>query len=119
GQQRLLTDLPSRRIAFQPRVEAAARHPQHAADDHRRPTNAMRLDERKLHGCSLAKNAAAFFKISRSISSRAFSLRNRRSSALSAPCSVGAVSGSLPNFFTQSRTLVASIPRLLAASTML
>src|SRR4051812_12423290 len=88
-QQVLLTDLPHRRLALLPQIKSAARDLQHTADRTHRPAGAMFVDEAELHGCSLAKNAAAFFKISRSINSRAFSLRNRRSSALSAPSPLG------------------------------
>src|SRR5438552_3738481 len=118
-QQLLLTDLPSRGVALQPGVEPGTRHLQQAAHHTHRPAPPMLLDECKLHGCSFAKNAAAFFKISRSISSRAFSLRSRRSSAFRAPSPLGARPSSEPNRSIQDRTFAASTPRLFAASGML
>src|SRR6185295_14061166 len=118
GQQLVLTNLSLRRLAFQPRVKPAARHAQHPAHHLHRPATAVVFDEAELHGCSLAKSAAAFFRISRSISSRAFSLRSRRSSAFSAPSPLGTTppSSDEDNFSTQARTLAASTPKLRAAS---
>src|SRR5258706_3314293 len=120
-QQLLLTDLPRRRLALLPEIKTAARDLQHPAGPAYWQTPAMFVDKAELHGCSLAKNAAAFFKISRSISSRAFSLRSRRSSALSAPSPLGITppSSALENFSTHPRTLAGSTPRLLAASGIL
>src|SRR5205085_4199186 len=60
---------PRRWATFAPGVKTTARDLEHAADYAHRPTLAVRLDEGKLHGCSFAKHAAAFFKISRSMSS--------------------------------------------------
>src|SRR5882757_8878398 len=76
----------------------------------------MFFDERELHDCSFAKNCAAFFKISRSISSRAFSLRSRRSSAAIAPSPLGARPISDENFPTHPRIELGSTPKLLPAS---
>src|ERR1035437_602278 len=97
-------------------VVARAADAQHPAAGRHMVLRQARLDEVVLHVCSLAKNAAAFFKISRSIKSRAFSLRSRRSSAAIAPSPLGAAWASLPNFSIQYRTLLGSTPRLLAAS---
>src|SRR5450432_172178 len=118
-QQFLSADLPGRRLSSTPAIKSAAAHLQDSADYAHRPASAMFVDKSELHGCSLAKNAAAFFKISRSIRSWAFSLRSRRSSAFSAPSPLGARPASPENFSTQPRTLAGSTPRLLAASTML
>src|ERR1700722_16581353 len=57
--------------------------------------------------------------MSRSISSRAFSLRSRASSAATAPSPLGAIPASDENLAIQPRRLLGSIPRLLAASGML
>src|SRR5205823_3194816 len=76
----------------------------------------MIADEGELHGCSLAKNAAAFFKISRSIRSRAFSLRSRAFSAANAPSPAGARPAWEESLATHARTELGSTPRLRAAS---
>src|SRR6185295_3136559 len=60
-----------------------------AAHLHRELWRKMLFDEAELHGCSFAKNAAAFFKISRSINSRAFSFLSLLSSACRAPSPEG------------------------------
>jgi len=71
---------------------------------------------------SLAKKAAAFFKISRSISNRSFSFRNRRfsssSSRLGTPPSAMS-SWSWRNSLTQREMLEEWIPRRLPASEQL
>src|SRR5205085_2602049 len=117
-QKLLLTDLPGRGRAFDPGVEPAAADFQHAADHAHRPDLSMSLDEGELHGCSLAKNAAAFFKISRSISRRAFSSYNRASWDLSEPSRLSSCAASYEVFSIQPRTLAGSTPRLLAASVL-
>src|SRR4029453_4548798 len=96
-QQLLFTSRPPRRRPAAPGIESAAAHLPHPAHHPPRPALAMRADEGVLHGCSFAKNAAAFFKISRSISSCAFSLRSRRSSAFNAPSPEGATPASAEN----------------------
>src|SRR5438309_4156098 len=102
--QRFPTLRPPATRSAQPGVVARAAHLQHLTDDlQRKCRNQMRFDERELHGCSLAKNCAAFFKISRSINSRAFSLRNRRSSAAITPSPLGAIPGSAENLATHWR----------------
>src|ERR1051325_277805 len=110
---------PGAGLALEPRVEPAAGHLQHTAHHRDGPYLAMLLDEGELHGCSLAKNAAAFFKISRSMSSRTFSLRSRRFSAASAPSPLGTMPASPEYFEIQPRTDAGSTPRLLAAWVML
>ena len=76
----------------------------------------MIANERELYVGSLAKNAAAFFKISRSSRRRAFSFRSRRNSACTAPSPVGARPSASENFVTHSRMAAGSTPRLRAAS---
>src|SRR5271154_6021990 len=51
-----------------PGIVAATRHLQHAAKPLNLPVVSMLVNPGELHGCSLAKNAAAFFKMSLSIS---------------------------------------------------
>src|ERR1700733_6019624 len=99
-----------------PGVKAAGTHLQNPAHRLDAKGLAMLLNPGELHGCSLAKNAAAFFKISRSIRRRAFSLRKLRSSAASAPSPFGSKPGWEENLPTQPRTLLGSTPKLLAAS---
>src|ERR1019366_3327477 len=77
-----------------PRIEAAARYRQYVAHRDRRPRRLLLVDERELHAFSFAKKAAAFFKISRSISRRFTRLRNSLSSSRSAV--VSTLSGRLP-----------------------
>ncbi len=72
-----------------PGVIPRAADPQRLARQVNGKPRKMFFDEGELHVCSLAKNAAAFFKISRSISSRAFSLRRRRNSAVDRSFSLG------------------------------
>src|SRR5688572_4769067 len=103
--------------AVPPGVVARAADFQHlAARLDRELPRQVPFDEGELHGCSFAKNAAAFFKMSRSIRRRAFSFRSRASSALRAPSPLGASPASLPNFSTHCRIDPGSTPRLLAAS---
>src|SRR4051794_3822745 len=90
--QRLASPGPRAGRSPEPGVVTRAAHRQYLAGNvNRKLADQMRFDEGKLHGCcSLAKNCAAFFKISRSISSRAFSLRSRRSSLAITPSPLGA-----------------------------
>src|SRR3989441_7372626 len=78
-----------RRRARLPRVEARARHLERAAEHPHREDGLLRGDEPESHGCSFAKKAVAFFRMSRSIRSVRFSRRSRpsssRSSVVSAP----------------------------------
>ena len=67
-----------------PRVEAAARHPQTAAQQAERVVRLLRRDESESHRRSVAKKAAAFFRISRSSRRIRFSLRRRAGSSRSA-----------------------------------
>src|ERR1019366_3865309 len=91
-----------------PRIEAAARYRQHVAHRDHRPRRRLLVDERELHAFAFAKNAAAFFNISRSISRRFTRLRNSLSSSRSAV--VSTLSGRLPASasarFTHSRRAV-------------
>src|SRR6185312_7617884 len=100
---------------LEPGVISRDAHLQHLADPSDRKGLEIRFDKCEFHACSFAKNAAAFFKISRSIISRAFSLRSFWISATRAPSPLGAQPGLSDNCFTQYRTLLESTPRLLAA----
>src|SRR5262249_9273757 len=67
-----------------PAVVAAGRDAEHLAHQPDRPAVAVALHESVPHDDSLAKKAVAFFKISRSMRSRWFSARSRRSSSSTA-----------------------------------
>src|SRR6185295_6426212 len=67
-----------------PRIETATRHLQDRAKNSHGKERLLRGDERKPHSFSLAKKAAAFFRMSRSICSRRLSRRSRTSSSRSA-----------------------------------
>ena len=75
--------------ASQRSVVSASRYAEHPTQHLHRLRDLFDLDKRKPHAFSLAKNAAAFFKMSRSILSTRFSLRSAasscRSSVVSAP----------------------------------
>ena len=92
---------------FTPVTLAAARHFKHAAERGDGKVRALDLNEREPPGLCFAKNFAAVFRISRSISSCLFSRRRRTSSARSSL--VSAASGALPAF------LPASLPAALSA----
>src|SRR5262249_6022813 len=64
-----------------PGVEAGGGDPQRLAQRAHGPLRAVFLDEAEGHVASLAKNAAAFFTMSRSAWRRLFSARRRRSSS--------------------------------------
>src|SRR5262249_42261039 len=72
---------PGGRRTLAPSVVATARDVECVAQDGNGVTSLLRRNERKLHLLSFAKKAAAFFNISRSISSRLFSRRSRWSSS--------------------------------------
>src|SRR4051812_31955419 len=95
-----------RRAALAPGVEAALRHAQHPAQRRHAVLGLLRPDERESHAFSLAKKAAAFFKISRSSFRTRTSLRSResssRSSVVSAPA--GPRPASISACFTQLRS---------------
>src|SRR5436189_2961515 len=69
------------RVTMAPRVIARAMHHKHPAHHHDRPLRPMRLNKRALHRGAREKMPTAFFKISRSIFSRSFSLRRDSNSA--------------------------------------
>jgi hypothetical protein len=77
--ERELLILPTARTQLPPpgRVEAGSRDPQAFTHESHWPLAAVASDAGVLHCDSFAKNAAAFFKKSRSIRSRSFSRRNR------------------------------------------
>ena len=70
--------------ALAPGVEARATYAQNPATDRDRMGLAMLRDPGVLHGSSLAKYAAAFFKMSRSALTASSSLRSRSTSLASA-----------------------------------
>src|SRR5690349_1145770 len=72
-----------RGFPLEPCVEAGAPDLQNLAQHDNRVVGLLLRDEAKPHLLSLAKKAVAFFRISRSISSRRTSLRSRRSSSRS------------------------------------
>src|SRR5437899_3897265 len=84
GGQQAIRHGPGTRWAGQPTIEATATHsqdPTHSGD----PKLPLVIpNEGVLHGSSLAKYAAAFFKMSRSSLSRAFSRRSRMTSSSAA-----------------------------------
>src|SRR5215468_1070063 len=73
--------LPSAAGALPPSVVAGGGNLQYLAEPPHGPLVLVFLDEAVGHGASLAKNADAFFKMSRSASSRLFSARRRRFSS--------------------------------------
>src|SRR5262249_54346918 len=81
GDQRLAPRPPGARRTPPPAVVAAGRDAQAPAHQPDRPGLAVGLDELGSHDDSLAKKAVAFLKIARSIRSRWFSARSRRSSS--------------------------------------
>ena len=75
---------PRRQPASRPRVEPAAGHPHTAAEDGDAVLGLLRRDEGKPHRLCFAKNAVAFFRMSRSSSAIRSALRSRTSSSRSA-----------------------------------
>ena len=95
-------------LAVEPGVVAGGRHLKDAAHGHGRERLplVLRAAESEPHWLSLAKNAAAFFSISRSISSVLLSRRRRCSSSCSDVVSTGVSppsSASCATFLTQPR----------------
>src|SRR5688572_14757352 len=82
--QHQITLRPRGQCPFRPRIEAAGRDLQTAAQTRHRVPGLLRCDERKSHRWCFAKKAAAFFRISRSSWRIRFSLRRRASSSRSA-----------------------------------
>src|SRR5262249_39629714 len=115
GQAGFLRD-PGRDGALLGCVEAGPRDAQHATERGDRVDGLPRLDERELQAWSLAKKAAAFFRMSRSIRSVRFSRRNcsssRRSPLLSAPVRRASRSASR----THTRSADSARSRLRAAA---
>src|SRR5262249_3842004 len=68
----------------EPRVQPAAGPPHTSAENRNAVLGLLRRDERKPHRLCFAKNAVAFFKISRSSSAIRSALRSRTSSSRSA-----------------------------------
>src|SRR5262249_31090183 len=110
--------LPPRTLrTLPPGVVPAARDLQHFAQNRHRPFALVRLQERVSQFFSFAKNAVAFFKMSRSIRSRRFSSRRRASSwaSVSFRSFVGIAFSSGEYLCRQFRNRFSWIPRLRAA----
>src|SRR5580658_101323 len=101
-----------------PGVITAPRDMEHLAHHIHRKLSGMTGNKGKSHWWCFAKKAVAFFKISRSMRSRLFSSRSRRSSARRAPSPAAAPPPLPGNCLTQYRIEFGSTPRLLAASTI-
>src|SRR6185437_4738638 len=105
-----------------PGVVAAGGNLQQPTHQSHRPVGAVFVDEAVFHSDSLAKKAVAFFKMSRSIWSRLFSARRRRSSSsrvgrLPLPGKAWLPSASKAFFHLRSR--LSAMPRSRAASAKL
>src|SRR3989338_5537240 len=87
-----------------PRIKSALAHPKHLAHPPDRILLLLPLNPEILHPDSFAKNAAAFFKMSRSITSRRFSFLKRLPPPLNPASPVGFSLPSPPYFSTQFRT---------------
>src|SRR5262249_2063432 len=109
--------LSSRLPTGSPCLEAALTHPQRLAQQAHRPQPRLTLNPGVLHSVSLAKYAVAFFKISFSIFSRAFSARRRESSICSS-VTFFAFSLSRPRSasFSQLRSVCSCSPSCSATS---
>src|SRR5688500_1862140 len=111
---------PLRERARPPGVVAGPRHLQHPTQRGDVEDAGVRADEHEPHRASLAKKAVAFFKMSRSSASRAFSWRSRRFSSSSESTRVGGTMGPSP-FATalrrQLRNVSGFTPRSRAIST--
>src|SRR5262249_31945375 len=117
--QGIPTPLPGAGGALPPGVVAAGRNLQSVAQQPYRPPAAVLVDEAVPHSDSLAKKAVAFFKMSRSISSRWFSPRRRRSSSSRAGRSPRPGEARPPSAWRarrQLRSRFSRMPRLRAAS---
>src|SRR5437016_8583449 len=86
GGQGPILDRPGTRGTGQPLIEPATTHTQYPTHPDHAKLRPMGSHEGVLHGRSLAKYAAAFFKMSRSSFSRAFSRRSRVSSSAASAC---------------------------------
>src|SRR3989454_7371236 len=86
GQEVTIPLCPATLGSSSPRIVAAATDVQDGTHTQDAKFPAMLTDEAVLHGHSLAKYAAAFFKISRSSRSRSFSRRRRANSSWGAGC---------------------------------
>src|SRR5712691_2464155 len=84
-QRPVFAHAPALRARF-PRVETAAAYPQQATQAAHRMLSSLRFDKHVSQLDSLAKKAAAFFKMSRSSRSRSFSRFSRVSSSASSGC---------------------------------
>src|ERR1700748_1215150 len=98
----------------QPGIEATPRDTERPAQPIRRPDPPVLRNETELHVDSLAKQAAAFFRMSRSAFSLATSRLSRAISACSGficPWPGKACDGSSANALTQLRSWVGCTPR--------
>lgn len=103
-----------------PAIIAAYRHTQHSTGKTNRITGAQSIDGGVPHNDPLAKYAAAFFKMSRSMRSLAFSLRNRLFSAsisLTGFC-LAKLSPTSRDSFTQFAKVLEETDSLRAVSAM-
>jgi hypothetical protein len=73
GEEHLILLAPSADRPLTPGIESTPRDRHHSTHQHNRLTCLLRLDEGISHRDSLAKKAAAFFRISHSIRSRSTS----------------------------------------------
>lgn len=102
--QALILERAGRRPAALPRVKPGPRDAEHPAQLADRALGLLRRDEREHHlRVSLAKKAAAFFKISRSSVSTRTSRRSRLSSSRSALVSPSARPSSMSSWLAQLR----------------
>src|SRR5437868_185009 len=90
-----------------PGIVATPRHIEHFTHQVHRKLLGMLLNEGESHGWCFAKKAVAFFKISRSMRSRLFSSRRRRTSARR-PVSGATFPAAAGNFLSHNRSVVAS-----------
>src|SRR5207247_5994077 len=121
-QQPLRCQRPRCRRPFLPRMVAGYRNVQRRTTHGERVILQMRFHKGVLHLLSLAKYAAAFFNISRSIRKRCTSCRSCESSICSGVTrSFGAPATSSPfsYFTTQSRTSFGNTPKRLPTSAKL
>ena len=115
GQLRLAQSRRARHTPL-PGIVAAPRDAKYSAHDDHGKLVCVSLNELKPYDGCLAKNAVAFFKISRSINSRLFSSRRRRSSACIDSLPLVPLPAAGPYCFSQLRRELGSTPRLLDAS---
>jgi hypothetical protein len=82
GEEVLILLGPTIHRPVAPRIESTAGHGHHAAQYLNRILRLLRLDEAISHADSLAKKAAAFFRMSRSMRNRSTSRRSACTSSV-------------------------------------